>query len=136
MRLCLTDLDLVLPKKWIILERLYNVFCFFTILYKSKYLVITKIEKFIKDPIDTTVDTVKEVFRREPKAKEVKRYLGLPPESENEISTADSIGSAINSGLIKIPKGVVNFGTLVYDALQEEGIPIEQSATFRNLFSR
>jgi hypothetical protein len=97
----------------------------------DKEAIMPKIEKFIKDPIDTTVDTVKEVFRREPKAKEVKRDLGLPPESENEISTADSIGSAINSGLIQIPVGVVNFGTLMYDAMQEEGIPVEKSATFK-----
>ena len=97
----------------------------------DKEAIMPKIEKFIKDPIDTTVDTVKEVFRKEPKAKEVKRDLGLPAESENEISTSDSIGSAINSGLIQIPVGLVNFGTLMYDAMQEEGIPIEQSATFK-----
>ena len=97
----------------------------------DKEAIMPKIEKFIKDPIDTTVDTVKEVFRKEPKAKEVPRDLGLPAESENEISTSDSIGSAINSGLIQIPVGLVNFGTLMYDAMQEEGIPIEQSATFK-----
>ena len=97
----------------------------------DKKAIMPKIEKFIKDPFDTTVDTVKEVFRKEPKAKEVPRDLGLPPESENEISTSDSIGAAINSGLIQIPVGLVNFGTLMYDAMQEEGIPIEQSATFK-----
>jgi hypothetical protein len=97
----------------------------------DKKAIMPKIEKFIKDPIDTTVDTVKEVFTKEPKVQEVPRDLGLPPESENEISTSDSIGSAINSGLIQIPVGLVNFGTLMYDAMQEEGIPIEQSATFK-----
>ena len=97
----------------------------------DKKAVMPKIEKFIKSPIDTTVEKVKEVFTDEPEIEKTPRDLGLPPESDNEISTADSIGSAINSGLIKIPKGVVNFGTLVYDALQEEGIPIEQSATFK-----
>ena len=93
--------------------------------------LMPKIEKFIKDPVDTTVEKVKEVFTKEPEAEEVPRDLGLPAESENEISTTDSIGNAINSGLIKIPKGVVNFATLVYDAMQEEGIPIEESATFK-----
>ena len=92
--------------------------------------VMPKIEKFLKDPIDNTVKAVKGVFK-EPKVKEEPREPGLPPESNNEVSTSDSIGNAINSGLIKIPKGVVNFGTLLYDVFQEEGIPIEQSATYK-----
>jgi len=92
--------------------------------------VMPKIEKFIKSPIDSTVETVKGVFK-EPEVEETPRDPGLPPEEDNEVSVTDSIGAAINSGLIKIPKGVINFGTLVYDALQEEGIPVEQSATFK-----
>lgn len=35
------------------------------------------------------------------------------------------------SGLIKIPQGFVNFGTLIYDAFQEEGIPVSKSLTAR-----
>jgi hypothetical protein len=92
--------------------------------------VMPKIEKFIKSPIDSTVETVKGVFK-EPEVEETPRDPGLPPEEDNEVSVTDSIGAAINSGLIKIPKGVVNFGTLLYDAMQEEGIPVEQSATFK-----
>jgi hypothetical protein len=92
--------------------------------------IMPKIEKFIKSPIDSTVETVKDIIK-EPKVEEVDRRLGLPPEENNEVSLSDSIGAALNSGLIKVPKGVVNFGTLLYDALQEEGIPVEQSATYK-----
>lgn len=92
--------------------------------------IMPKIEKFIKSPIDSTVETVKSIIK-EPKVEEVDRRLGLPPEENNEVSLSDSIGAALNSGLIKVPKGVVNFGTLLYDALQEEGIPVEQSATYK-----
>ena len=50
-------------------------------------------------------------------------------EVEEDVSTVESlIGGAASAG-IKVPKGLVTFGTLLYDALQEEGIPIEESAT-------
>ena len=45
------------------------------------------------------------------------------------MSTGESVANAIVSGLIKIPQGFVNFGTLIYDAFQEEGIPVSQSLT-------
>ena len=61
--------------------------------------------------------------------KEQERSIGIPSDEFNEVTTSQSIGSAIQSGLIKIPKGVINFGTLVYDALQEEGIEVDRSAT-------
>ena len=96
----------------------------------DKKAVMPKIEKFLKNPIDNSVKAVTGVFK-EPKVEEEPRDPGLPPETNNEVSLSDSIGGAINSGLIKIPKGVVNFGTLVYDAMQEEGIPVERSATYK-----
>ena len=98
---------------------------------KNDKAIMPKIEKFIKDPIDTTVKTVKDTFTKEPKIEETPRDFGLPPEENNEVSLGESFGNAVNSGLIKIPKGVINFGTLVYDAMQEEGIPIEQGATYK-----
>lgn len=63
--------------------------------------------------------------------KEQERSIGIPAEEFNEVTTSQSIGSAVQSGLIKIPKGVINFGTLIYDALQEEGIDVERSLTQR-----
>ena len=99
--------------------------------YEHDKAIMPKIEKFIKNPIDSTVKTVKDTFTKEPKVEETPRELGLPPEEDNEVSLGESVTSAINSGLLKIPKGVINFGTLVYDALQEEGIPVEQGATYK-----
>ena len=57
---------------------------------------------------------------------------------ELETSLIESIGAAGISAGIKIPKGLVTFGTLLYDALQEEGIPVEESATgqFNEWFDR
>ncbi len=99
--------------------------------YENDKAIMPKIEKFIKNPIDSTVKTVKDTFTKEPKVEETPRDLGLPPEEDNEVSLGESFGNAVNSGLIKIPKGVINFGTLVYDALQDEGIPVEQGATYK-----
>ena len=98
---------------------------------KNDKAIMPKIEKFIKNPIDSTVETVKDTFTKEPKIEETPRDLGLPPEENNEVSLGESFGNAVNSGLIKIPKGVINFGTLVYDAMQEEGIPVEEGATYK-----
>ncbi len=98
---------------------------------KNDKAIMPKIEKFIKDPIDTTVKTVKDTFTKEPKIEETPRDFGLPPEENNEVSLGESFQNAIGSGLIKIPKGAINFGTLIYDAMQEEGIPIEQGATYK-----
>lgn len=58
-------------------------------------------------------------------------FVLRPEERNNEVSLGDSIDAAFVSGLIKIPKGIVNFGTLVYDAFQEEGVPVDQSLTFK-----
>ena len=57
---------------------------------------------------------------------------------ELETSLIESIGAAGVSAGIKIPKGLVTFGTLLYDALQEEGIPVEESTTgqFNEWFDR
>jgi len=98
---------------------------------KNDEAIMPKIEKFIKDPIDSTVKVVKDTFTKEPKIEETPRDLGLPPEENNEVSLGESFQNAIGSGLIKIPKGVINFGTLIYDAMQEEGIPVEEGATYK-----
>ena len=55
----------------------------------------------------------------------------IPVNEFNEISTGESVANAMVSGLIKIPQGFVNFGTLIYDAFQEEGIPVSKSLTAR-----
>ena len=50
-------------------------------------------------------------------------------EVEEDVSLVESLtGAGISAG-IKIPKGLINFGTLLYDVFQEEGIPVDQSMT-------
>jgi hypothetical protein len=50
-------------------------------------------------------------------------------EVEEEASLIESLtGAGISAG-IKIPKGLVTFGTLLYDSFQEEGIPIDETLT-------
>ena len=70
--------------------------------------------------------------------KAVKIAAGEKTAEELETSLMESIGAAGISAGIKIPKGLVTFGTLLYDALQEEGIPVEESATgkFNEWFDR
>ena len=64
-----------------------------------------------------------------PEIKKEKRSVGIPTDEFNDISTGESVANAIVSGLIKIPQGFINFGTLIYDAFQEEGIPVSKSLT-------
>ncbi len=50
-------------------------------------------------------------------------------EVEEDASLVESLtGAGISAG-IKIPKGLVTFGTLLYDVFQEEGIPIDETLT-------
>jgi len=50
-------------------------------------------------------------------------------EVEEDVSLVESlVGAGISAG-IKIPKGLVTFGTLLYDVFQEEGIPIDETLT-------
>ena len=50
-------------------------------------------------------------------------------EVEDDASLIESLtGAGISAG-IKIPKGLVTFGTLLYDIFQEEGIPVDETLT-------
>ena len=52
-------------------------------------------------------------------------------EVEEEASLVESLVGAGVSASIKIPKGLVTFGTLLYDIFQEEGIPVDETLTGR-----
>ena len=52
-------------------------------------------------------------------------------EVEEDVSLVESLVGAGISAAIKIPKGLVTFGTLLYDITQEEGIPYDESLTGR-----
>ena len=50
-------------------------------------------------------------------------------EVDEDVSLVESLtGAGISAG-IKIPKGLVTFGTLLYDITQEEGIPYDETLT-------
>ena len=98
----------------------------------EKKAAMPKIADFMISPKKQKPE-VKSVERgdKEIEIVEEPRSIGIPDEEFNEVATSQSIGSAVQSGLIKIPKGVVNFGTLIYDALQEDGIDVDRSLTQR-----
>ena len=50
-------------------------------------------------------------------------------EVEEDVSLVESLTGAGISASIKIPKGLVTFGTLLYDIFQEEGIPVDETLT-------
>ena len=64
------------------------------------------------------------------KFKEVEK-VGLGDKDDYEVGLGESLTGAVVSGAIKIPKGVINFGTLIYDAAKGDGIDVDQSLTER-----
>ena len=64
------------------------------------------------------------------KFKEIKK-VGLGDEDDYEVGLGESLAGATMSAIIKIPKGIVNFGTLVYDAAKGDGIDVDKSLTER-----
>ncbi len=61
---------------------------------------------------------------------------GIPFESE--VGITESIGSALVSGAIKIPKGFMNIGAWTMDVFGDENIPVDQGkvAQFENWFDK
>ena len=48
-------------------------------------------------------------------------------EVDEDVSLVESLVGAGISSAIKIPKGIVTFGTLLYDITQDEGIPVDET---------
>ena len=84
---------------------------------------VSNILDSIADQKSTTLGTTYSIAN-----KALQISSGEKTAKETEVSLIESIGAAGISAGIKIPKGLVTFGTLLYDALQEEGIPVEESA--------
>ena len=64
------------------------------------------------------------------KFKEVEK-IGLGDKDDYEVGLGESLtGAAVSAG-IKIPKGIINFGTLIYDAATGDGLDVDQSLTER-----
>ena len=91
---------------------------------KPKGIDVLKEKGFIsKDSVTGTIteETIRTV------SKIVDKVQGK--EVEEDVSLVESlVGAGISAG-IKIPKGLVTFGTLLYDIFQEEGIPVDETLT-------
>ena len=64
------------------------------------------------------------------KFKEIKK-VGLGDKDDYEVGLGESLTAGVVSGAIKIPKGIINFGTLIYDAATGDGIDADKSLTER-----
>lgn len=64
------------------------------------------------------------------KYKEVEK-VGLGDKDDYEVGLGESLTGAVVSGAIKVPKGIVNFGTLIYDAAKGDGIDVDKGLTER-----
>ena len=64
------------------------------------------------------------------KYKEVEK-VGLGDKEDYEVGLGESLTGAVVSGGIKIPKGIINFGTLIYDAATGDGLDVDKSLTER-----
>ena len=64
------------------------------------------------------------------KFKEVKK-VGLGDKEDYEVGLGESLTGAVVSGAIKIPKGIINFGTLIYDAAKGDGVDVDEGLTER-----
>ena len=65
------------------------------------------------------------------KGKGITEQVGLPSDKYNETTLGESLAGASVSGIIKIPKGVINFGTLIADLARDEDIPVDEGLTER-----
>ena len=68
------------------------------------------------------------------KGKGITEQVGIPSDKYSETTLTESLAGASVSGLIKIPKGVINFGTIIYDLAQKaagKDVPIDKGLTER-----
>ena len=92
--------------------------------------IIPKDLNFIGDAKASTIET-EETETEE--VKDVKKVdsVGLGDKDDYEVGLGQSLTGAVVSAAIKFPKGIVNFGTLVYDAATGDGLDVDQSITER-----
>jgi len=92
--------------------------------------IIPKDINFIGDAKASTIDT-EETETEE--VKDVKKVdsVGLGDKDDYEVGLGQSLTGAVVSAGIKFPKGIINFGTLVYDAATGDGLDVDQSLTER-----
>ena len=96
----------------------------------KRFRIIPKDINFIGDAKASTIET-EEV--EEPEVKNIKttEKVGLGNKDDYEVGLGQSLTGAVVSAGIKFPKGIINFGTLVYDAATGDGLDVDQSLTER-----
>jgi hypothetical protein len=77
--------------------------------------IIPKDINFIGDAKASTIDT-EETETEEVKDIKTTEKVGLGDKDDYEVGLGQSLTGAVVSAGIKFPKGIINFGTLVYDA--------------------
>jgi hypothetical protein len=92
--------------------------------------IIPKDINFIGDAKASTIDT------EETETEEVKNIkkvdsVGLGDKDDYEVGLGQSLTGAVVSAGIKFPKGIINFGTLVYDAATGDGLDVDEGVTER-----
>ena len=74
-------------------------------------------------------------FAKKPEEPELKfakpERVGLGDVDDYEVGLGQSLTGALLSSSIKIPKGIINFGTLIYDAAAGDGVDVDKSLTER-----
>ena len=96
----------------------------------KRFRIIPKDINFIGDAKASTIDT-EETETEE--VKDIKKVdsVGLGEKEDYEVGLGQSLTGGVVSAAIKLPKGIINFGTLVYDAATGDGLDVDQSLTER-----
>ena len=92
--------------------------------------IIPKDFNFIGDAKASTIDT-EETETEEVKDIKTTDKVGLGDKEDYEVGLGESLTGAAVSAAIKFPKGIVNFGTLIYDAATGDGLDVDKSLTER-----
>ena len=96
----------------------------------KRFRIIPKDINFIGDAKASTIDT-EETETEEIKNIKTTDKVGLGDKDDYEVGLGQSLTGAVVSAGIKFPKGIINFGTLVYDAAKGDGIDVDESLTER-----
>tara|TARA_B100001248_G_scaffold52528_2_gene34300 strand:+ start:1220 stop:5524 length:4305 start_codon:yes stop_codon:yes gene_type:complete len=96
----------------------------------KRFRIIPKDINFIGDAKASTIDT-EETETEEVKDIKTTDKVGLGDKDDYEVGLGQSLTGAVVSSAIKFPKGIINFGTLVYDAATGDGIDVDESVTER-----
>ena len=96
----------------------------------KRFRIIPKDINFIGDAKASTIETEE---TETPEVKNIKttEKVGLGDKDDYEVGLGQSLTGAVVSAGIKFPKGIINFGTLVYDAATGDGLDVDEGLTER-----